>query len=438
MSETNGTNAKKPLWPNGLQIEVIGLTGDYASGKTLFGLSILPGPQTLIYDTEKSSGLYQSLGFVRVDLPDLLLKKHGGKFTPMDAFLFWREHVRSLKPGQYRVIVLDTVSEIEGGVVEYVRRNPREFGYTENQFASAQALMWGAVKDFWKSILSDLASRCECFVFTSHLRELFRKGEPTGKKGPKGKSTLMELASLYLNMERKADMKGKVPDVPSAVVRKSRLADTSVDPATGAVVIRPILPPHLPYATPAAIRNYITSPPDYAKLKKDELAPEEVVSEAEIQSMKLQTAEAERDTEMMRNERLARAAATTAAATSATASKPTTAATPSTNGTASTAEAARLQSERDNGKPDDPIHPFGNAPTVAMLSNLKAYKQHLGISDEQWKVILGKRGVDTAKKLSTQQAEELVATLAQKYADKVKREKEAKESNQPVGAGSGN
>ena len=39
---------RKPLWPK--SIEVIGGTGEYESGKTTFGLTICPGPETLYYN----------------------------------------------------------------------------------------------------------------------------------------------------------------------------------------------------------------------------------------------------------------------------------------------------------------------------------------------------------------------------------------------------
>ena len=73
-----------PLWQQ--PIPVIGLTGEYQSGKTLFGLSISPGPRTLVYDMEKSSLTYESIGFQRVDIGAEMLKLHPKGYAPIKLF----------------------------------------------------------------------------------------------------------------------------------------------------------------------------------------------------------------------------------------------------------------------------------------------------------------------------------------------------------------
>ena len=418
---------KPPLWQQ--PIEVVGLTGEYASGKTLFALSIAPGKDTLIYDTEKSSGTYQSLGFDRVDVPAEMLRHKPAGYKPIELFTWWRDHVRSIQPGQYRVIVLDTVSEIESGLVDYVRKNPGEFGYTPAQFAKADALVWGCVKDFWKAILSDLAARCETFAFTSHLRNDFAGGRPTGKKSPKGKDTLMELASLYLWMERAKDKKGNVPDVPAAEVVKTRLATITV--ADGKVDTRPTLPPRLPIATPTAIRAYMADPPDYQHLKAGERAPEREMSVAEMESLRLAVAEAERDTESMRlawQQQAMDAAARARSMTTVMTAPAASAATPSTNGHPATATA--------------PVPADLVAPAAAMISEGEEILQeqmdkiaHLyrvltanGMPREAYVAALAKRGVKTAGLMNRSQAAEFIGAL-QKIA--IAQE----QAKQPAGAG---
>lgn len=417
---------KSPLWPNDTRIEVIGLTGDYASGKTLFGLTIAPGKDTLVYDTEKSAGTYQSLGFDRVDLPAALLGKFkGSAYKPIDLFEFWLASVRSIEPGRYRVIMLDTVSEVENGLVDWVREHPKEFGYSASQF-SMGGFLWGAVKDYWKAILADIAARCETFVFASHLRTVWKGGSPTGQKAAKGKDTLMELASLYLHMERKKDAKGNIPAVPSATVLKSRLSATAI--VDGKVVIRPYLPPRLPEATPDAIRAYIVAPPDYSHLKKSELAPEEQMTEDERLQLKAATAQAEAQAEALRNERLARTQAAVAGKQAATAaSTTTTTTTPAATAAAGNGNASGGSSNgngNSNGvhtpKKDDPAHPFGDAPTEGQLTELRALKTALAVSDENWIKILEKRGCKRAIELGQQQITELIATMREKIEAKRK------------------
>ena len=405
-SDTSDTSSSPSsstsLWPNGVAIEVIGLTGDFASGKTIFGLSIAPGPSTLVYDCEKSSGTYKSLGFDRVDVSDEMVKRHPNGYKPVDLFLWWLDHIKSIKPGQYRVIMLDPVSEIESGIVEYVRQNPEKFGFTAKQFTLAAGLMWGAVKDFWKSILADLAARCETFVFTSHLRNVWKGNAPTGKKAPKGKETLMELASLYLHMDRRADAKGNVPDVPGANVLKSRLADHRwID---GELVWVDLLPPRLPHATPKAIREYILNPPDYAKLKAGERLIEEKETEADIAAMRLAAAEAERDAEALRNERLNRAAQQ--AEQSGQAAK----AGVSVAGAASGATSPSVPAS-------SPVS--ARTPNVAgkvmitdaQLEGLRNLKADCHIDLENWKKILAKRNALSARDLTEEQAAEMIEAL---------------------------
>lgn len=279
---------QKPLWPGNLKIEVIGLTGEYASGKTLFGLTIDPA-NTLLFDTEKSAGCYENLGFTRVDLTKMANKK------PIELYQAWATAVSKIQPGKYRVIALDTVSEIESGLCDWVADNPAQFGHTKAQYDKMEGLYWGDVKEHWKRILSDLASRCETFVFTAHTANVWSGNKPTGQRKPKGKETLMELATLYLWLERKADDKGRVPAKPSAKVIKHRLVKTVINEETGEIELFPMVPPRLPEATPAAIRKYIETPPDYKKLKAGELLQDEKMTEDERLILQTAKAEFERD-----------------------------------------------------------------------------------------------------------------------------------------------
>ena len=311
------------LWPNApsgapIAIEVFGATGEYKAGKTILGLSIAPGvhpvghwfagrPRTLYLDFEKSGGTYGGTGAERIDVPTLLIKEFAGKYGPLQVFEWFQQVVANLAENQYDVIMADPVTDLESGLVDYVRRNCGAFGLTGEQVKRAPALLWGAVKDYWKLVLLKLSSRCQCFFFTSHLRDVWSGNAPTGEREPKGKETLMELASLYLWLERKADKDGNEPARPSATVVKQRLADTFMDDA-GALQVVNLLPPRLPVATVEAIRRYIARPPDYRALKEGERVVEAAISEEKMARLKLATAEAERATEETRLARLARMA----------------------------------------------------------------------------------------------------------------------------------
>lgn len=420
---TASASASAPLWPQ--PIEVLGLTGEFASGKTLFGLTISPGPSTLVYDMEKSSATYQSLGFERIDMPTEMLRAYPGGYKPIDTFNWWLAHVKSIPAGKFRVIMLDPVSEVETGLVDWVRANPSKFGKTAAQYVKMSGLLWGDVKEFWKSILSDIASRCETFAFTSHMTNIWRDDKPTGKRKAKGKETLMELATLYLNMERKANGKGELPAKPAAVILKSRLSTIKFDPGTGDTTIVPTLPPRLPVATPFSIRQYMAAPPDYSKLTPEECAPDVTLTDDERAELAYATAAANRDAEELRLNREARETERAAARNGvrpgeqvgASQAKPRVAApaTPpaaSANGHGSAAGGVWHNAvHAENTATDEQISKLADLKTRFFAAN------NITNEDEQrelWSALLQKRGVTTAYALSVDAANELIGKLAEK------------------------
>lgn len=286
------------LWES-LPIQVICGTGEFGVGKTLFGLTIDPGPRTLVYDNEGSSTVYQSLGFAHIDMAAEIRRwlretKQEREPRPVDRWVWWREHsIASGKSGRFSVCMVDPFSEIEAGLADYVMDHPAEFGKTKAQFLNASGLFWGCVKDALKEHLDNLRTLYQTVYLVTHMRERFSGGRPTGKREPKGKETLFELATLYLKFEREVDAKGNVPAVPAATVLKSRLSHTKIK-EDGEVLIIPILPPRLPKATPASVRQYIKTPPDYDKLGKDERVREEKLTEDERLMLQAQEAESRR------------------------------------------------------------------------------------------------------------------------------------------------
>ena len=285
MSDTT-TTAPAPLWPK--PIPIIGGTGDKGHGKTRFGLSICPGPQTLVYDLEQSSASYDYIGFERIDVQKEMHAKHPKGYKPVQLFTWWLDHIRSIPAGKYRVIMVDPVTDLEAGLADWVEANPQAFGHTAGQYASMSGIKWGDVKNHEKLVLADICARCECFYFTAHIGTEFKGGKATDQKKAKGKETLFELASLYLWFERKPDSKGAVPNIPAAKVIKSRLEIGNV--VDGEVYSFSVLPPRLEQATPGAIRKYFTSPAGGRPLQAGELAPEERLSEDEKLRLRAQIA----------------------------------------------------------------------------------------------------------------------------------------------------
>ena len=230
--------------------------------------------------------------------------------TTGTGWTWWWEQIKQLTPGKYTVIALDTVSEIESGLCDWVNKNPAYFGHTAAQYAKMEGIYWGDVKEFWKGILADLSSRCVTFAFTAHMGDVWAKGGqgsggPTGKRKPKGKSTLMELASLYLMLERKPDQKGEEPAKPAGVVLKDRLVAKRIG-ADGELELVKILPPRLPVATPAAVRKYMADPVGTRATREDELLKPELMGDDERLRLQAQIAEANRDAETLKLEQIQR------------------------------------------------------------------------------------------------------------------------------------
>jgi hypothetical protein len=244
---------------------------------------------------------YTTLGFDHVQVPRLLLAKYPKGYTPLQLWEWWLNDVSNLAPDQFDVILVDPITDLERGLVDWVSNNPTHFGHTAGQYAKMSGIMWGDVKDYWKLLLTGrVATKCQTFAFVSHMGEVFDKAsnKPTGERKAKGKDTLEEIASLYLQMERKKDRAGNRPAVPSAIVLKSRLSHIKM--TENGPDIRPALPPRLPVATPAAIRQYMLAPPDYSNLAVEERAPDRVMTDDERLKLQVQKAEAERDLAMMR------------------------------------------------------------------------------------------------------------------------------------------
>ena len=280
-----------PIW-GGKKIEILGLTGDFSSGKTLFALTIDP-KNTLVIDVEKSSGSYEDLGesmkFTRIDLPNLVQERYGSGYTALETFQAWLDVIDKVKPGQYSVIVVDPITDLETGLVEWVKSRYEEFGFSSaDKFEALGGVFWAKISEEWNKIFLDIATRCQTFVFTAHLKSVWKNGRATSEMIPKGKKTLFQLSSLYLFLDRDPKVRGGQPPMkPHAHVLKQRLV--TMNPSTGEM--QAILPPRLEVATPAEIRKYIANPPDYDNLSDDEKNEEREVDEMERLQLEVQASE---------------------------------------------------------------------------------------------------------------------------------------------------
>ena len=446
---------QKKIWGD-IDIPVIGVSGEFNTGKTCFLMMIDP-EGALFYDLEKSGSSYSSIPIKeRIDVPLELNRKFPNGYKPIDLYSWWREDVKKrAQPGVFTNILVDPASDLDQGLADFVASRYADYGFSsEKSFTSMGGVFWGNVRSFWKQELVDIATRCQTFAFTTHMRTVWSGGKPTSRREPLGKSTLMELASLYLVVDRKPDDRGKVPKEPRAIVRKSRLAKAVY--RDGNLEIVPILPPSLKTATPNVIRQYIANPPDYAKLKKDELVPEEKLSDDDKLELQAQIAadqKAAAEAELQKSEMMIAAARRTAAQRQKQAQE--NAAPDQSQQVVAqqeqdrAQEAAQAESQDAQEAPSQeaaetppfegtsqgagaPAEPGGEAPPQgrkpAPASPLKERGlQHtrfiksvtmdfdlLGASEAQRAAILGKRGVKSAGDLNYDQAEELAKGLQAK------------------------
>lgn len=267
----------RQLW-NGRKLPYIRVSGPVGSGKTLFGLSIDPNvfkpgaPQTtVVWDLEGSSEPYEDqLNFERRDLLVMVRKRaNGGAYKPIDVYLAWVEDLISLPTGKYTVGIVDPFTDVENGLVEWVKKNPGKFDCTAGQFQNASSMfLWPAIKSWSKQLLmSQLRPRFETFVTSHHLKNVWQGGKKTNDTTAEGLDVLEKLATLHVELDRKPPAgSSKARRVPRGEVLKERIIDTE----TGEIL--PVLPPVLPQCTPKAIREYILHPADYDNLKPEEQA----------------------------------------------------------------------------------------------------------------------------------------------------------------------
>jgi hypothetical protein len=292
--------------PLGIPVPIIGITGEIYTGKTILALSLAPGkhpeghpfagkPRTLYLDFEQSGASYAGAGAERVDAPTEIRKGllPSAVPTPINVFNWFRQKISSIPANQYDVIVVDPITDVEDGLVDYVRTHPGEFGYTSDQFSSASGLMWGAVKNFWKLLLLDLSARTHIFCFISHMRMEFVGGRPTKKLIPKGKETLTEIAALYLQLERDQSHDGEKPNPPSANLLKERLCEPRINDKTGELEVIKMLPPRLPVCTARALKMYIEKPIGSRKLKPEEILRTQEMSEDDRKILELEIKQSE-------------------------------------------------------------------------------------------------------------------------------------------------
>ena len=297
-------------------IPIIGVCGGYGSGKTLLGETLCP-EETIEIGIEDSSVTYslpikKKLSMYRevTAASGVLVPK------PIDCWIWFMSILEKIASGapewQCRVLFIDPITDIQGGLVDWVRANAALFGKTQNQYDKASGLLWADVKAHAKLLLGRISRKVDCVIFTAHMGSVWSGGAPVqGKQKAKGLDTFKELASLYLHLNRDVDPKtGEQPAAPVACIApphgKCRLVH-SHETSPGVFDMKPILPPRIQDFTWQKLRDYVKSPPNYAKLKKHELAQVETLGDDEKLLIANETARMELEAAQLREEQVQRA-----------------------------------------------------------------------------------------------------------------------------------
>ena len=260
----------------------------------------------------------------------------------------------------------------------------------------------------------------------------------TSEKEPQGKATLSELASLYLWLERAQT------EVPTARVVKSRLSKLSM--ANGELQAADVLPPRLPRATVAAVREYIANPAGTRRLKKDEKVvasqmsdDERLVLKAEIAADERATAEAKKESAEAEEVPKKKAAKRKAAEpeTSAAAAREEL---PEDDKNADSAEVTDEPAGdvQGNATESTKLFPEGTDPRAEsqgpparnQLQRVAMLKKELELSPEVYTTVVREYGVESARDLTSAQCDMLIKDLTD-LMDETERDKWAKEALSP-------
>ena len=219
------------MWSN--SIPIIGVTGETGTGKTIFGLSICPGPRTLYIDLDVSG--YDVINCIN------LVKGATAQFptgwNQKQLFALYEQCCHEIEVGQYDVIFVDNLPSIESGLTDTVADDYVRYGFgSRAKFTSAGGIFWKTVEIVHATLVKELASKCQTLVYSCPTKMEWRGNAPVaGSTVPQGKPILFELSSLFLHLYREQ----KEGVAPRAKVLKSR---SRLQVADGKVDVIPLLP----------------------------------------------------------------------------------------------------------------------------------------------------------------------------------------------------
>jgi len=305
--------ATRPLFgllPDGkaLDIPIIGLCGGYGSGKTLAGLTLCP-EETIEIGVEDSGVTYNLPLKHRFSMYKEVTGKAGVTPKQIECWEWFESILKKIANDELkcRVLLVDPITDLQGGLIDWVKDHAADFKKSASQYEKASGLMWGDAKGHAKSLLGRISNKCT-LIFTAHMGTVWSGGAPvTGKIKAKGIDTFKELASLYVYLTREVDPRtGTQPEKPVGHIcpphGKSRLAHSFLNAETGDWENKAILPPRMDPFTWAKLREYVATPPNYAKLKASEKAEIECLSDDDKLLLESEKARNELEAAQLRSE----------------------------------------------------------------------------------------------------------------------------------------
>lgn len=278
---------------------IIIATGSYGSGKTTFVCGIENPQNVLMLDYEgKGESVASQLGIKNYFAPTLEASDlYGFEYKALHAFLRTKQILQAMPSGRFTVLILDGLMTLQQGMLEEVKRNPVAYGVkAENAASGAMGGAYPGVGVLLEMVFATARTKgVKVIGVTTEI------GSVWGDRGPllnkfemKGQKVINKMSVLTVMLTKPSGPGAP----PSGVVLKEQLAKTEFK--DGKLVVTKRIPPRLPEATMAAVYGYMQSPPDFGRLRPEEIPSEEELAPFEKTISKQQLADMRMWLEAMR------------------------------------------------------------------------------------------------------------------------------------------
>lgn len=240
----------------------IHVTGPRGIGKTTFAIDTGADPKRMcVLDGEASAKDYdKQLHFGAYhDLIEETAEAFGLECTDLQYYLHCRDILDNIPNDKFDVLVFDNILRFENGLVTYVNEHHEDFDISRGQMKGMPALIWGAVKSLYSSLIVAWLAKVKMFIVTTPTGEKWVHSKPSGMQKPKGKDVLEWLTSLRVWLRFKENSK-----IPAGLVLKDRVTKMEYIEGEGIKKVS-VLPRRIDPCTWEQIRYYMANPANHAK-----------------------------------------------------------------------------------------------------------------------------------------------------------------------------